>query len=220
MTRPARSRAPARKPPPVIGLLGGVGAGKSLVAAQFAEFGCKVVDADRIGHELLSEPAVRRALRRRFGGAIFDSRGRVNRRRLADAVFDRRDQLRALERIVHPTLWSRVRQALAAARRTRRPAVILDAALILEKGLDKLCDVMLYIQVPAKVRRVRAMQARGWSPSEVSRREAFQVSLKTKRNRADYVIDNSTSPEHTLAQVRTILSRVTQGRVAADGSRR
>jgi len=201
---------------PVIGLLGGVGAGKSLVAAQLAKFGCKVVDADRIGHELLTEPAIRTKVRRRFGDGVMDARGYVNRRRLAAEVFADHRKLTALERIVHPTLWRRVRKALGAARRNqagrrqkmRPPAVVLDAALILEKGLDKLCDVMLYIDVPAKVRRLRAMRARGWSPSEVSRREACQVSLKTKRNRADYVIDNRTSPQHTLAQVRTFLLRV------------
>jgi len=201
MTDPARLR-------PVIGLLGGIGSGKSFVAAQFAELGCKVVDADRIGHELLREPAIRQAVRERFGDGVCTPTGEVDRRRLGERVFAHRENLEALEAILDPELWPRVRQAVEEARRTDVPAVVLDAALILEKGLDKLCSVMVYIESPEEVRRVRAAGARGWDPSEVIRRETLQVSLKVKQERADYIVDNRTSPEHTFEQIRTILSRI------------
>jgi dephospho-CoA kinase len=199
---------PQSKPRPVIGLLGGIGAGKSLVASQFAKLGCKVVDADQVGHELLREPAVRRAILERFGPEVFGASGEVDRGRLAARVFANRQDLSALEAIVHPELWRRVRQAVEDARLTSAAAVVLDAALILEKGLDNLCTVMVYIDVPEEVRRKRAGEARGWDLSEVARREAPQISLKTKQGRADYIVDNSTSPEHTFEQVRTILSRI------------
>jgi len=191
---------------PVIGLLGGIGAGKSLVAAQFAQCGCAVVDADRIGHKLLERPGIRRALVKHFGKRILNASGVVDRRLLAAVAFASPENLRALEAIVHPELWRRVKAAVQAARRTDVPAVVLDAALILEKGLDKLCTVVLYIEAPEEVRRIRARQQRGWEPAEVTRREAVQVSLKAKRERADYIIDNSRSPEHTLEQIRRILS--------------
>jgi dephospho-CoA kinase len=205
----AMTRPTPRTLRPVIGLLGGIGSGKSLVAAQLAKLGCTVVDADRIGHEVLSEPRIRKAILRKFGPDVADARGNLDRRKLGRRVFGNPADLAALERLVHPELWRRVRKAVAAAQRTRTPAVVLDAALILEKGLDNLCSVMLYIDAPAAERRSRIMLTRGWSPSEVRRREACQVSLKTKRNRADDVVDNHTSPEHTLEQIRTILSRVT-----------
>jgi dephospho-CoA kinase len=192
---------------PVIGLLGGIGSGKSFVAAQFAELGCKVVDADRVGHELLREPEIRQAVRERFAEVVGPD-GEVDRRRLGERVFSSQEDLAALEAIVDPDLWRRVRQAVEEARRQDVPAVVLDAALILEKGLDNLCTVMVYIETREEVRQVRAKAARGWLPSEVARREARQVSLKTKRERADYIVDNSTSPEHTFEQVRTILSHV------------
>jgi len=197
-----------RKPPPVIGLLGGVAAGKSLAAAQFAELGCEVVDADRIAHELLREPGVRRAVRDRFGEGVFDASGQVDRQLLGAKAFARREDLEALEAILHPETRRRVEKAVAGARRKAVPAVILDAPLILEKGLDRLCDRMVYIDAPEQVRRSRAGQMRGWDPPEVARREAAQVSLKTKENRADYTVDNSTSPEHTFEQIRTILSQL------------
>ncbi|KPK43359.1 MAG: hypothetical protein AMK72_13430 [Planctomycetes bacterium SM23_25] len=194
---------------PVIGLLGGVGAGKSLVASQFAQLGCEVVDADRIAHAVLGEEAVKQAVRERFGEGVFGPGGEVDRRRLGERVFDRPDDREALERIVHPQVCRRLRRAVETARAGDAPAVVLDAPLILEKGLDNLCDLMVYIRVPAEVRENRVGGARGWDPSEVARREASQVSLKTKQDRADYIVDNSASPEHTFEQIRRIFSRVT-----------
>jgi dephospho-CoA kinase len=115
----------------------------------------------------------------------------------------------ALDAIMGPALWPRVTAAVEAARRSAAaPAVVLDAALILEKGLDKLCDVLVYIRALRQIRQARAQAARGWDPSEVAHREAVQVSLKIKQDRADYTIDNRTSPQHTQEQVRTILSRI------------
>jgi len=200
-------RAP-RSLRPVIGLLGGIGAGKSFVAEQFAKCGCAVVDADRAGHELLREPKIRQALRKQFGTPILDPSGEVDRRRLAAVAFASPENLRAMEAIIHPELWRRVKAAVEAARRTDVPAVVLDAALILEKSLDRLCDHLVYIEAPAEVRRARTRQSRGWTSSETARREAVQVSLKVKRGRADYIVDNRTSPEHTLEEVRAILSHM------------
>ena len=201
-------RNPKSPPPrPVIGILGGVGAGKSLVASQLAQLGCEVVDADRIGHALLDEPRIRQAVRERFGDEVFDPSGRVDRQCLGRRVFGSPEDLEALEAILQPELTERVRRAVLDARGGTAAAVVLDAPLILEKGLDALCDFMVYVSVPVEVRQGRVRRARGWNPSEVVRREASQISLKTKQDRADYIVDNSASPEHTLEQIRAILSR-------------
>ena len=194
--------------PPVIGLVGGVAAGKSFVAAQFEKLGCAVVDADRLTDDLLREPATRQALGKRFGKEIFTPSGEVDRRRLADLAFADREALEALNSLMHPELCARIRLAIDAARRQDIPAVILDAALILEKRLDRLCDYVVYIRASEEVRRTRAQESRGWPPAEVARREAAQVSLKAKRERADYIIEINTSPERTPEQIRRILARV------------
>ncbi|MBL7139790.1 MAG: dephospho-CoA kinase [Planctomycetes bacterium] len=196
-------------PVPVIGLVGGVGSGKSTVAGMMAGEGCRVVDADRIAHEVLQRPEVQEAVREAFGEAVFGPDGRVDRERLGQVVFSDAAARRRLERIVHPPTLDRVGRELAEARRTGPPAVVLDAPLILEKKLASGCDYVVYIQVPARVRHRRLREARGWSPSEVKRRDASQISLKVKQDRADYIVDNSASPEHTLEQVRQILARVT-----------
>jgi len=208
ITPQSEIRNPQSKGRPVIGLMGGIGAGKSLVAAQLAAMGCAVVDADRIGHDLLDEEGIRRAIRERFGPEVFDAAGRVDRGRLGERVFASGEDREALERIVHPELWRRVQEAVEAGRRREVPAVVLDAALVMEKGLDRWCDVVVYIKASEETRRSRASRSRGWDASEVARREGTQVSLKTKQERADYTIDNESSPEHTFEQVREILSRI------------
>ena len=206
---PARSKSRHRGSlRPVIGLVGGVASGKTLVAAQLAALGCAVVDADRIGHELLEKEGICRAIRERFGPEVFDAAGRVDRGRLGERVFASGEDREALERIVHPELWRRVQEAVEAGRRREVPAVVLDAALVMEKGLDRWCDVVVYIKASEETRRSRASRSRGWDASEVARREGTQVSLKTKQERADYTIDNESSPEHTFEQVREILSRI------------
>jgi dephospho-CoA kinase len=201
-------RNPQSPLPPVLGLVGGIASGKSFVASLFAQLGCAVVDADRLTGDLLREPATRQALGKRFGKEIFSPSGEVDRRRLADKAFADGEALESLNSIMHPELCERTRRALDAARLQSVPAVILDAPLLLEKGLDTLCDRVVYIEASEEVRRTRAKQSRDWRPAEVARREAVQVSLKAKRERADYIVDNDTSPEHTLEQIRRILARV------------
>ena len=192
---------------PVIGLVGGVGSGKSTVARMMADEGCRVIDADRIGHEVLREADVKAAVRDAFGADVFGPDGEADRGRLADVVFTDAGRREALEQIVHPRILARIESALEAARSAGPPAVVLDAPLILEKGLANRCDRVVYIEAPARIRQRRLQQDKGWAPTEVQRRDASQVSLKTKRDRADTIVDNSASPEHTLKQIRRILAR-------------
>lgn len=193
---------------PVIGLLGGVGAGKTTVAQMFAEEGCRVVDADAIAHEVLRDEDVKAAVREAFGDEVFAADGEVDRDRLGRRVFADAQRRKALEGIVHPLILARMREEVEAAGAAGPSAVVIDAPLILEKGLATWCDYMVYIRASATIRRRRLRQARGWSRSEIQQREASQISLKTKRGRADTIIDNAASPEHTREQVRQILARL------------
>ncbi len=194
---------------PVVGLVGGIASGKTFVARQFASLGCEVVDADAIVHDLLGEEAIREEIRETLGEEALDASGRVDRERLGRTVFADPEKRERLEGIVHPPTIERIREAVEAARRRpEAPAVVLDAPLILEKGLDRLCDRIVYIEAEEGVRQARARERRGWDASELARRERTQLPLKSKRARADYVIENRTTPERTLDQVRTTLSRV------------
>ena len=215
MTRkPAPAANGAGSPPvAVIGLVGGVGSGKSEVARLIVERGGVLVDADRIGHQLLREPGVKGKVRARWGDAVFGPDGEVDRATLAEEVFSEpvgsSRGIEALNRIVHPELTRRVRRAVEEVRREgRAPWVVVDAALLLEWGLESLCDVVVFVEAPAQERRRRLREGRGWSPGELARRERRQLPLKEKRARAGYVLPNGGDREALAAEVEKLLAAV------------
>lgn len=181
-----------------IGLVGGIASGKSWIAARLAEQGAVIVDADRLGHEALAEPEVQAALRERFGEEIFDSSGGVDRKKIASRVFgpspEHAQALRDLEAVVHPRIAAKMQEAIHAARAAGRPAVVLDAPLLLEAGWNLLCDAVWFVEADEAERRSRAA-ARGWTPEQFSSREAAQTGLDLKRARADCIIMNVGSAE-------------------------
>jgi dephospho-CoA kinase len=188
----------------VIGLLGGVASGKSLVSRQFEQLGAGILDADRAGHEALLLPHVEAAARARWGDGILGPDGHIDRRRLAAIVFangpEAAGERKYLEKLTHPEIGRRLARQARAMEAAGRPAAVLDAALLIEAGWDKLCQKFAYVDAPVAVRRGRA-QSRGWSEEEFAAREGAQESLDSKRRRADVTIDNSGSPAHTQAQV-------------------
>ena len=139
---------------PVIGIVGGIGAGKSTAAGQFAALGCRLVDADRIGHELLAEPDVQAEIRRRWGDAAFAPGGQVSREALAELVFDSPAELDALNAILHPRIRRRMEQAIAEAQADASAAgVVLDAAVMFEAGWDDLCTHRVFVGAPLNPER-------------------------------------------------------------------
>lgn len=195
----------------VVGLLGGIASGKTLVARQLAEMGACVLDADRAGHEVLEQPDVKRAAAERWGSTILGPDGRIDRRRLAEIVFAPTAEGVAerafLQQLTHPRIARRlVEEAKRRAREGFRVAV-LDAPLLLEAGWDKLCDILVFVEAPRPLRLAR-VQARGWSTQEFADRESVQASLDVKRLRAAWVIDNSGSPDQTREQLVRLWNRL------------
>ena len=188
----------------IIGLLGGVASGKSMVAEQLARLGAGVIDADRAGHEALRLPHVEEAVRRRWGNAVFGADGRIDRARLAKVVFAAPPagprERKHLEQLTHPEITRLMRERLAAIRAAGVQVAVLDAALLFEAGWDKLCGRLVFVAAPREVRLARAV-ARGWTQEDFAAREGAQECLDSKRRRADVMIDNSGLPERTEAQV-------------------
>jgi dephospho-CoA kinase len=189
----------------VIGLLGGVASGKSWVAKYLAQLGAVVLDADRVGHQVLEEPEVKQALRQRWGEEIFAADGQIDRAAVGRKVFappaEGPNELRFLEQIVHPRIGQRLSEQIAAARAAGAPAIVLDAAVMLKAGWDEKCDVIWFVDAPRALRIERARQ-RGWDEKQFAAREAAQESVEEKRGRADAVIENAGPKEDTQRQLR------------------
>jgi len=183
----------------VVGLLGGVGSGKSTVARLLAARGARVHEADRIARDVLDSPRIRAAVRRRWPAAA-GPRGRVDRAALARILFRDPVALRRLNRLVHPPVIARIRRDVNRERKGRIP-IVLDVPLLLETPLRRLCTTWVFVAAPAAVRARRTARSRGWSLREAARRERCQTGLARKRRQADVVIDNGGPLAATARQV-------------------
>src|SRR5262249_36855600 len=140
----------------VVGLIGGIGSGKSVVAEAFAQRGGRVVSGDKAGHEALRDRGIRQQLVGHFGAQVLDEKGEIDRRRLGVIVFADASQRRALEAIVFPYIERRLEEDVAAARADpRADLIVLDAAIMLEAGWNKICDKLVFIEAPPDTRLER-----------------------------------------------------------------
>lgn len=198
----------APHPKPVIGLVGAPGSGKSFVARLMADEGCAVIDADRLAREAMQEAEVREQVVAWWPHAV-TADGRIDRRALGATVFGDPEALRRLEGLIHPRVRARretLRQRHFGDASVR--AIVEDVPLLLEKNLDRLCDVLVFVDAPREVRLGRVESTRGWSLRDLEAREKQQLPLDSKRARADYVVDNGGDEAATRAQVRRLLSRI------------
>jgi len=193
---------------PVIGLVGGIGAGKSTAAAAFAMQGCTLLDADRIGHGLLQRDDVREDIRRRWGDDVFTPDGDVDRSALGEIVFADADELAALNAIMHPRIRSELSAGIDQARRSGADAVVLDAAVLFEAGWDDLCTTVVFVSAGDEQRAQRVHGGRGWDRPTWESRERRQKSLDFKARKCQYILDNSSSVSHLRAEVRKLFDRI------------
>ncbi len=188
----------------IIGIVGGVAGGKSLVARQLRELGAVVLEADTIGHEVLRQEGTEAAARRRWGDGIFGPDGRIDRRRLARIVFAPPPhgprEKEYLEGLTHPEIGRLIQRRIQELAAGGAKLVVLDAPLLMEADLDNFCNTIIFVDSPREIRMARA-QSRGWNEEDYAAREGAQDSLDSKRAKADVTMDNSGSPESTKAQV-------------------
>jgi len=189
----------------ILGVVGGIASGKSLVTQQFLKLGAERLDGDRAGHEVLREAQVKQWIQQQFGDDVFDHNQEIDRQALAKIVFAPtpagQQALSNLEQMTHPRIGERLDQQIEAARQAGKPAAVLDAAVMHKAGWQRRCDKMIFVHAPREQRLTRALQ-RGWSEAEFDRREAAQLPLEQKRSAADCIIDNSRSIDETQCQTR------------------
>jgi dephospho-CoA kinase len=188
---------------PVLGLVGGIGAGKSTVANALARHGGKVVAGDPLGHEALEQPDILARVAEIWGErGILTPDGKVDRKKFGRIVFPSPVERSRLEHLVHPYIERRIREEIDKA--VADPAVrfvVLDAAVMLEAGWDGVCDKLIYVDAPRPVRLERVQRQRKWTDQDLANREAVQMPADKKQERAAVVIDNGGPPEATVAQV-------------------
>lgn len=202
---------PTARHKPIIGLAGGIGSGKSLVAMQLAELGCAVIDADQLAKQALDLPQSRQQLVDWWGPQVLNPQGTIDRHAIGKIVFDDPDQLDRLEQWIHPQVDQARRQLHRRYQQEADIAAIVeDCPLLFETGLDKQCDKIIFVKTSRENRLRRLAQTRGWSDQELARREKNQLGLDKKAQEADYIIVNDADEEECFSQVRHVLSQILQ----------
>jgi len=197
---------------PIIGIVGGIGSGKSLASKFFQELGCLVIHSDEQVRQAYKDYRVKEALRKWWGPMVFGSDGEVDRSAVARKVFTKPEELRRLEELIHP-LVNAVRQRImqANADNAQVLAFVWDTPLLVETGLNKQCDAVVFVEAPLELRQQRVKENRGWDAAELESREKSQTPLDSKRKISDYVVSNTAGPDQVQAQVREVLSRILAG---------
>ena len=189
----------------IVGLTGGIGSGKSAVAARFRARGILVVDADQAARAVVEPgtPALA-AIAEHFGTGVIQADGTLDRAALRRLVFDDAAERRWLEQLLHPRIgeWLRARLAEAPG-----PYAILESPLLFEGTQHRMVQRSLLVDVPEEVQVARAAARDGNSPEQIRAIMAAQLSRDERRARADDCIDNSGPPEALDAQVEALHRR-------------
>ncbi|MAC19928.1 MAG: dephospho-CoA kinase [Phycisphaerae bacterium] len=193
--------------PPVIGLVGGIGSGKSAVAAILEDLGCVVSDSDRDAREVLADPKVLEVLQGWWGDAIVATDGRLDRSEIAARVFGDPAERKRLEDLVHPRLH-RLREDRFAAASDDTCGLVIDAPLLFEAHLDDQCDAIIFVDASIDRRIERVVTSRGWEEAELHRREQAQIPLDEKRRRASHVIENDGTRSELEGRVGVALDQI------------
>lgn len=194
-------------PKPVIGLIGGIGAGKSTVATALVAHGGRLVAGDPLGHEALEQPDIRARVLEVWGGRDIQlASGAIDRKKLGRIVFPSPVERSRLEHIVHPYIERRIREEIVSAQAD--PAikyVVVDAAIMLEAGWNGICDKLIFVDAPQSVRLDRVRNSRGWTEQDLANREMVQMPVEMKKKQADAIVDNGGTAEATVAQVQALV---------------
>lgn len=193
---------------PIIGILGGIGSGKSTVASELGKLGCKVIDGDNIAHKALDRKDIKQKIIALFGEGVLDPSGRIDRRKLSDIAFADADKLLSLNGMIHPLVLKRTEELIKRySCQNRVKAIVLDMPLLVEVGWANRCDKLIYVGCKRRLRVDRAKKM-GFDENQIKIREKFQISLDSKADIADNLIDNNSDFTALVRQVTDTLSHI------------
>lgn len=176
----------------LIGITGGIASGKTEVAKVFQKKGAIVLSGDEIGKDVVEKnPALLKKLIKTFGKEILDSKKRLKRKKLGEIAFSSYPLTKKLNEIVHPYLLKNLKLKINNLKRKKhKGVVVIDAALIVEWGLEKDLDYLIFVDCPEKERIKRLIQKKTYTKKEAEQRIKAQLPEAEKRKRADFIINN------------------------------
>ncbi|MFH0888430.1 MAG: dephospho-CoA kinase [Planctomycetota bacterium] len=198
----------------IVGLIGGIGSGKTHVAEIFKRLGASLIEADKIAYTVINHPQIKRTLLKWHGYSIIKKTGQIDRKKLADVSFNSRKNIGRLNKLTHPyikkEISNRLRQLNSNRKLKETGVVVIDAPLLLETGLDKFCDCIVFIKTSYKIRLKRVLISRKWDKTEIKKREQYQIPLLRKQSKADIIINNNKSSDITTSHIKNVFQLITR----------
>ena len=196
----------------LFGLTGGISSGKSTVEGFLKLLGCHIIDADQLYHALLlpngTNPSpLSQKIAAVFPGVLLEN-GTIDRQSLAEIVFKDEKARKTLEQITHPAVAEAFGQHLASSKEDGREHCIYSVPLLYENKLEANFEGVIVVWVPEDVQKQRLAERDKLSPRHVEERLAAQLPLEEKKQKADWVIDNSGSLEQTQKAVQEIWAKI------------
>ncbi len=191
----------------VIGLTGGIGSGKSTVACFLAELGAIIIDADKIGHQVLKENSeIRRQVVAAFGQQVTAADGSIGRKKLGKIVFSNAQSLSRLNQIMHPPIYKMVKAHLEEYRQRGVKVVVVEAPLLLEAGWTSLVDEV-WVTVAPEDTVLRRLKEKWLSQKEALARLRSQMPAAERVKHAAVVIDTDCSLDELKVKVKEVWGR-------------
>lgn len=194
----------------VIGLTGNIGSGKSTVAEMFRQLGAKIIDADSIARKIV-EPGQRtwKEIKDVFGDEVISSDQSIDRQKLGDIVFNDVSKRALLDNITHPKIFDEINNLVNEYEKDHSNVVIIEAALIIEKGgLLDLIDKLILVVVDEDTQTKRIKLRDDIPSDQIQSRIKSQMQISEKKKYADYIIDNNGSVLKTRTQANKIWKEI------------
>lgn len=188
----------------IIGITGNIGSGKTSVVKLFEKYNCKIIDLDKLGHEILQDEKYREKVVKVFGVRILDH-NQISRPKLRKIVFFNKKNLLLLNKIVHPELIRRLKQTIKNNKDKKYTALVIDGALIYELKVQDLISTIITIDTHKIISYLRLKNI---SYREFNFIYSGQLPVKIKKEKADYVINNNLSFSFTQRKVEEIINKI------------
>lgn len=186
----------------IIGLTGGIATGKSTVSNILKKLNIKVIDADKIAHNVLKYGDVREQIKDSFGNKVTNEHGEIDRKQLGKIVFEDNEKLRKLESITHPKIFEIIDYKL---KKTEAELVVLDAPLLFETSLDEKVDETWVVYASKEIQIKRLKKRDNLKKEEALDRINAQIDLNKKVKKADVVIKNEGSLKELENKVKKLI---------------
>lgn len=187
-----------------VAITGSIACGKSTVTSYLTKKNYRILDADKIGHELLENEKVIEKLKEEFSEEILQE-GKVDRKKLGSIVFADKEKLKILNSIMHPQIRKEITKQVAS---NKDKIIFIDMALLFEAKFDDIVDKIIVVHLDTETQLTRLINRNGFSKEEAQLRISSQMSSEEKKKLANYVIDNSGTLEETYKQIDKILERL------------